>query len=490
MKYIKYIQSILLFVTLIIVGSCKKDFLEIDDNTALYRQSYVKDLATMKDFLNGVYFKYAVNFEYATSQAYPEVIADNLKPLSRTGSGYLSSHYTWSQIPELGDGSDYPGNSRSATAMNSLWRMGYQIAHACSFVISETDKYRKENEEVADDIKGQAYAIRALVHFKLVNVFAQPMDFSKGGNHIGIPYVNDYDISAPVIRLSVSEDYGNIIEDYKQAIKLLPTDVKDVRIMNIVAAQALLARTYLFIGDYMNARDLAVSITSKHPLMTLAQGYPDNIFQFKKPLETETLYQLTPLGGGVVPSGFLGFALNGHPRGFLATKDIVNILTENLDDVRTKWVSKDQDEWQVVKFPTNVAPEVDPAVTNPKIAYYSSVIRSSEMFLTVAETSAKLGDENTSRTYLNAIRKRANPNIVLLTATGTALLDSIYKERRKELAFEGLRMFDLQRTGKGVQRIDAIFSYAKDLPYPNNKAIAPIPKTDVQLLGLLQNDGY
>jgi hypothetical protein len=112
------------------------------------------------------------------------------------------------------------------------------------------------------------------------------------------------------------------------------------------------------------------------------------------------------------------------------------------------------------------------------------------MFLTAAECCAKLGEDNNAKVYLDAIRKRANPSIASLTATGPALLDSVYKERRKELAFEGFRLFDIQRMKTGIHRVDALFSTAKDLPYSQDQTIAPVPQFDVKLAALPQNSGY
>ncbi|WEK35463.1 MAG: RagB/SusD family nutrient uptake outer membrane protein [Candidatus Pseudobacter hemicellulosilyticus] len=98
--------------------------------------------------------------------------------------------------------------------------------------------------------------------------------------------------------------------------------------------------------------------------------------------------------------------------------------------------------------------------------------------------------KKTARKYLDAIRMRSNPEIVPIDAVESALIDSIYKERRKELSFEGIRMYDLQRWNKGVHRKDAKLSSATDLNYPSDKSIAPIPLQDVRYAGLLQNKGY
>ncbi len=81
--------------------------------------------------------------------------------------------------------------------------------------------------------------------------------------------------------------------------------------------------------------------------------------------------------------------------------------------------------------------------------------------------------------------------LLSLNATGEALRDSLYKERRKELAFEGGRMFDLQRWHLPVQRTDvASGTTATNLPFPSNKAIAPIPIQDVKIEGIKQNIDY
>ena len=69
--------------------------------------------------------------------------------------------------------------------------------------------------------------------------------------------------------------------------------------------------------------------------------------------------------------------------------------------------------------------------------------RLAEMYLNLAEAKYNLADEPGAQAALNVIRTRARmPNV---TATGTALRDAIYKERRIELAFEEHRYFDVRR---------------------------------------------
>jgi len=171
---------------------------------------------------------------------------------------------------------------------------------------------------------------------------------------------------------------------------------------------------------------------------------------------------------------------------FTASNDIAAILKENPQDARNVWVTQSGTDWNITKYPMDVVP----GFGEPAGSYYQTVFRSSEMYLTAAECYANLNNEDSARFYLDAIRKRANVNAATSTATGVALMDSIYKERRKELAFEGLRMYDLLRWKKGVNRTNPFNPAAESLPYPSDKAICPIPLQDVNLSGLAQNPGY
>lgn len=470
----RYIYIIFLMAVL---PSCKKSFLDVADNSNPNRQSYVKDLNSMQEFLNGIYVTLSFSYEEGMNAAYPELIADDLKVSS--SSIPLAQHNNWSQIP---DASDPPDNSKS---MNATWQDYYKIIRSCNFIIEDVDKYASENLEKSKNIKGQAYAIRALVHFKLVNIFSQGYPFTINASHSGIPYITTSDVTKAFTRQTVSEVYNNLILDLKTAISLLPASISDCRYINGPAAKALLARVYLFKNDYINAKNQSQELINDYPLLSINKGYPVDLFKNKSSTQTEVFFQITPIDNNIISTNFLGIYLEFDY--YLATLDFVTLITENANDIRSSWVQNSPNGWKVKKFPAGAGGGLNPTPSND---YYVPVIRSSEMFLTAAESSAKTNDETNARLYLNAIRKRADPTIGDVTATGQALIDSIHKERRKELSFEGLRMFDLQRWKMAVQRTDVFPGYQTTLPYPSDKAIAPIPGQDVTLMGLRQNPGY
>lgn len=463
----------IVLVLLLSITSCKKDFLEVEDGSVLFRQDVVTNLKTTEQYLNGVYTMLGSDLYGYSTVIYPDLVADNIKPFTSS----FTFMYAWAQQAdeESGFGSD-------SKNVNGLSYVLYKIAGSCNFVLEKAEEFGNENPAKADALKGQAYSIRALVHFWLVNVFAQSYNLTTGGNHLGVAYVTSSDYTQPISRKTVAEVYDRMISDLNSAIQLLPAVSKSNLYISQNFAKALMARISLFKGDFATAKKLAIEVGNAVPIMT--SNYPDHLFTSQ---ETEALFQVPPVNNNYYSTTFAGlFFSPDYSLEFVATRDIAVTLQENLNDLRSRWVTDSDGIWYVTKFPQGIDPNYPYAAG----AYYQTVLRSSEMYLTAAECYAQLHIEDSARYYLNAIRLRANPTANPTIATGAALLDSIYKERRKELAFESLRMFDLLRWKKGVIRTDASNPAAANLPYPSNKAIAPIPGLDVKLSGILQNPGY
>lgn len=479
MKLLNYFIAIFILFTSTV--SCRKSFLDVENNTFILREQYVKDIKTLQQYLNGVYILLARDFYNGTNghQIYTDLIADNIKP-NTTNTTSLIAQYSWNQNTST-------ANSNRAN-MSGLWKNGYIIIQSCNFAIEKANELMKENAAKSNELMGEAYSLRALVHFVLVNTFAQSYNFTANAGHPGIPYITSWDWNDAFRRNTVKEVFDNMINDLNTAIPLLAPNNNNKIAMNRLAAKALLARIYLFKEDWQQAKTVALEVASVVPLLESA-AYPSKLFT---PEETEALFQLSPSTttyiNGSYTTGFQGLFFRGTPV-FLATKDIVNLIQQHPNDSRNGWFSSSSiGKDSIRKYPINVLPGFGSG-TNPNRSYFQTLLRSSEMYLTVAEASAKLNDETTAKVYLNAIRQRADPTTANSSATGAALLDSIYLERRKELAFEGFRMWDLMRWKQGVNRMDAATGAPLALSYPSDKAIAPIPIQDVNY-GIAQNPSY
>tara|TARA_R110002096_G_scaffold322009_2_gene516155 strand:- start:5652 stop:7247 length:1596 start_codon:yes stop_codon:yes gene_type:complete len=134
------------------------------------------------------------------------------------------------------------------------------------------------------------------------------------------------------------------------------------------------------------------------------------------------------------------------------------------------------------------------------------VMRYAEVLLARAEAAHFKGFEGEARNFVNQVRTRAQNSTMPLgsalgqtsgytydnfsgasvppvTSTGDALLLDIWKERRMELAMEGIRYFDIIRTG----RIDLL---PNESNYASHDGLLPLPIGDVNTFGLPQNKGY
>ena len=107
----------------------------------------------------------------------------------------------------------------------------------------------------------------------------------------------------------------------------------------------------------------------------------------------------------------------------------------------------------------------------------------------------QLNDETNAKLRLNQVAMNRDPSFAGYTSTGTALLDDILKERRKELAFEGFRYYDLQRTGRDVVRVNLNTNYQSGVPLTiavgNFRRLLPIPQAEIDANpSMTQNAGY
>lgn len=107
------------------------------------------------------------------------------------------------------------------------------------------------------------------------------------------------------------------------------------------------------------------------------------------------------------------------------------------------------------------------------------VIRYADVLLMAAEAHYHIGNTATAQQFVNQVRGRAGvPGIPVNS------IDVIYRERRYELSGEGLRFFDLVRTGQAPIYIDNFVVGKHEL--------FPIPQVEIDLAGghWAQNPGY
>jgi len=120
------------------------------------------------------------------------------------------------------------------------------------------------------------------------------------------------------------------------------------------------------------------------------------------------------------------------------------------------------------------------------------VLRLSEMYLTAAEACAeKPALEDSAMYYISKLRRARIKDAENITDRGAILRNIIQEERRRELAFEGHRLFDIIRRGNDVTRKDVISGAPVSKNWGDNKLIMPIPQREMDAnKNMVQNPGY
>lgn len=481
-KRIKYISKFFAIAGIIALNvSCTDIDLEANpsDNVAL--EEGITDLGSATAAVDGMYDLLTLTNYYGRDfMVVPEVTSDNIL-ISTSNSGRFLAEYQYSRLS-------------TTTSVQRFWRDAYRTIGSSNYVLTYADNAKDASAEQLSVIKGHAHAIRALAHFDLLRAYAFPFTTTdtkvapgadgKGG-HLGIPLATVFNDDSFLTKATVAKVYEQIISDLEIAISSLPVAAySNAPKFNQTGAQALLARVYLYKADYANAYTLADTVI-KSGLYSLTSNANYMKDWVGNPTSSEMILQLITsakdnrgfdsLGSIYTVDGDDG---NSGYGDLVPTTDIQNLYTAS--DVRKGWFRDVKGTIYNYKFPNS---------------WYSNipVIRLSEMYLIKAEAAANgEGDITEGQNALNAIITRADSNATPTSSTGIALLNEVLLERRKELAFEGHRMFDIVRTKNDLNRTDvATATVIKTITYPDYRMVWPIAQAEIDgNPEVKQNEGY
>jgi hypothetical protein len=234
------------------------------------------------------------------------------------------------------------------------------------------------------------------------------------------------------------------------------------------AAKALKSRVHLYQGEYQDAHDLADDVIQNGPF-SLEDDYRD-VFDYRNPYSSESIFEVDFTGqdGNSLAFWYYEDDLGGRYE-YGVTTDLVNAYEPDDERLGVIFYYASTGNYMVDKY-QDVGSGSDNIM----------VVRLGEMYLNRAEalfngatgTSTAPGD-------INTLRNRAS----LGDLGGPLTLDIILDERRKELAFEGHRWYDLTRTDKGVEVLPNVTT--------TDQYLWPIPQGERDVNpNLTQNPGY
>lgn len=460
------------FLTLLLgMFSCGEDFLQTTPQQNVDIKDAVKDIKSLRTALNGLYSNLQDDDLYGrTMVLLPDLMADNVFISAQNAGRYLPHN-------------EYRVLSTDAYYEES-WMDTYEVVVNANNVIGQypNAEFLSSEEGEAEQLLGETYALRALAYFNLVRMYAQPYNYTDDASHAGVPLVlelSEGKIIEPE-RATVAEVYDAIVADLEKAAELMTLD-EDGR-MTADAAKALHAKVALYMEDWTTAEQLATEvIESGNYTLYDATTWVDS---WNSDFNSESIFEVvnTPVDNPGTNSIGYFFLQDGYGDG-LATEDLYNTYSET--DVRREVIevgSRTDGEdvaYLIFKYPRGTNPGDD----NIK------VLRLAEMYLIRAEARAELGDEAGALEDLNAVAMRVDPNATAITASGDDLIDAILLERRKELAFEGDRLYDLTRRKRTFTKF--LSADSMEIAYPSDQTVGPIPQAELDANpNATQNQGY
>jgi len=461
----------------IVAISCNKK-LDIAPENTLVERDVFKTEAGAEEALSEAYF----NFLKAETGYFAYTYGDFTTPLLNKSVNY--------NIYDLGEATPVDYN------VVGTWTAFFKAINTANNVITKIPVFAKFSEGKQKEFIAEGKFIRA---FSFLNLLCLYGDGALSGNMngLGLPLqltpFEGYNTGEIIPRSTNGEVYNQIVKDLKESIVDLPErqadELKTRSRATKGAAYALLARVYLYMGNYAESATAAESALDLIPsVYSLTLGlldlFPPNPTGDAKSFTSEYIFGLpvsqlvsksTSLSNGIGDAYF-------YKRSFWVNPDFINEFEPG--DLRMSQLIWKGDsvynpnmlnEKTTFKFNNNFGRDNVPLIRLP------------EVILTRAEALARSGGINEeSIDLLNRVRSRSLPFATPFAAgdfaNGDDLVSKILLQRKFELAFEGFYRYDLIRTGKPLHVPDI----------PDNKKVLPIPQVEIDIShGLIkQNSGY
>ena len=492
MKKIKYTSTILTVIFLLIgILGCQK-YLDVEPKYTIDAENYFNSPSDYEMALIGAYDLLQSSFILVWIG---DIASDN----TIAGGESVTDTEGLHQIDNMTH--DAVNNE-----LRNVFRWNYAGIARVNYIMEYKDNIDFNGKE---EIIGQARFLRAYYYFELVKYFGD------------VPLIVDQRLGAEEVtqipRTPKSEVYFQIEQDLQFAADNLPWSYAEKGRADKGAALSLLGKVYLFQDKFTEAANVLDQAILEGGY-SLVDNYAD-LWSVSNENNSETVFDveysgleggsydcLICLEGNAAP-GFHGIRqytgpVYGDGNSYnLPTEDLYNSFDPN--DPRRDITVLDIDAF--------IASQPNPESITYAIGggghtgYYNNkyikrqgeiglpdndltsplnykVIRYADVLLMAAEAYNRSGNDGQALLYLNEVRSRVNMPDIL--SSGTQLTEDIWQERRNELSCEGLRFFDLVRTGQAESLIPNFVEGKNEL--------FPIPQVEIDLAGgnWIQNNNY
>ncbi|GAB3657189.1 hypothetical protein GCM10028791_29500 [Echinicola sediminis] len=363
-----------------------------------------------------------------------------------------------------------------STYFETFWNYQYRGITKCNVIIQEIENVDFD-ESLKSRLIGEAKFLRAFYYFQLVKNFG------------GVPMVTTFnELLQPEVRnytrKSAEEIYAFIEADLRDAIDRLPLKSEyapsDMGRATRGAAQAYLAKAYLFQEKWNEAADMAKQVVQSGQY----DLEPDfqNVWHVENPNGIESIFEIQYRTDPTFSiGGFFGVTTGSRADGgwnwCVPSSYLEKAYLDEGDDIRLRSTIIKHGEPvfgdpEVTEF--NAVPDrnksgrINRKFYIPKayrdlpyrpgnLALNHIFMRYADLLLMYAEASFHTGNESEAINALKQVRDRVELETDM-SLSGDALRNAIWKERRLELALEQHRLYDLRRQKiNGQPRIAQVF---------------------------------
>lgn len=493
----KNIYKIFITITMILPFAACEDFLEIKPQGQVTQEVFPTTESDAILATNAVYT--TLRQWHYHSGGFP--ILDFMSDDAHKGSNPND------QLATLGP---YETFDHTATqdGLDRWWSTLYEGIKRTNTVIEKVPQIEM-TASLRDRLVGEAQFVRALLYFDLVRAWGP------------VPLVTTNEPPLKLQRTSADSIYQFIVGDLVDAIDVLPlkSEYNDDNLGRATrgAAQALLAKVYLFMEDFENAEFYALEVIDSdeyglEPVFADANG-PNGEHGTESVFEIGAIAVAGGASGGNqyantqgvrgTPNRGWGFnrpsldLQNSFEDGDPRLDATVIFLGEVIDGIEilgdgTTPDEIEDDQGNVIEIECyNQKVWIPGLSTDTQFGHNRRILRYADVLLMAAEALNENDKPGPARQYLNRVRERAregNAGILPdITETDKDLLrDLIIEERRHELALEGHRFWDLVRTGKANEVLGPHgFTAGKN-------ELLPVPQTELDISqgSLTQNPEY
>ena len=348
----------------------------------------------------------------------------------------------------------------------------YHVIYLCNYILNNLDDASDGAEFTRSYVEGAARFHRAFAYFNLVNLYAKHYDKNTAATDLGVPLMLEADPNLTTGRATVQQIYDQIFTDLNKAKDLLTEEKPKYPFRpGQTAVYALLARIYLYQGDYKLCMEAARTARE----------------QWSKPYDYNG-YELEDVNPD--------FGIKGYPSNRWEEADIICYKGEgygpneegdyNLSEDLISLFDKETDlRWKLFITSYPFFSGDDSQGDTPRTAFSfpnNRGLNVGELYLTEAEACARENEIDDALYLLNEVARNRHVAGTYQDETERdpdKLLELILDERRRECICKGTRWFDLKRLNKDPRFAKTIthtlYGETYTLTPDDNHYVLPIP---------------